>query len=256
MADTHSAETATQTDVQLFLSEFDFDDAVQCRDNEPMALLLHELRSPLAAIQNAIAVLRLRGNEDPLRQRMHELIERQVRQIALLTSSPCRMVGPRLESLPLQRERVDLRAVLSSAIETAGPQFTEQQIQLVVSVPQSSIWVLGDANRLEQVFVNLLSNASKYSEAGGQITVSMLADDGHAVVQVRDCGVGIAAASLPFIFGLFVRADSAAVQSRSGLGIGLALVRSIVESHGGTVSAASEGIGRGSEFTLRLKIQT
>jgi two-component system CheB/CheR fusion protein len=221
-----------------------------------MALLLHELRSPLAAIQNAIAILRLRGKDESLQQRMHELIERQVRQIALLTASPCRMSGSALEGMPLQRKRIDLGAVVSRAVETATSELTQRLNQLVVSLPESSIWVFGDASRLEQVFVNLLSNASKYSEVGGKIAVSMGVCDGHAVVQVRDYGVGIAAASMPFIFGLFVRADSAVVRKRSGLGIGLALVRSILNSHEGTVSAASEGIGQGSEFTVRLKTET
>ncbi len=251
-----SAQTATHPDSQQFSSHLDCDDAVQVPDNEPMALLLHELRSPLAAIQNAIAVLRLRGKEESLQQRMHDLIERQVRQIALLTSNPCQMAGSYLEIMPLQRQRLDLRAVVSSALETVTPELTLQQNQLSVSMPECSTWVLGDASRLEQVFVNLLSNASKYSECGGSIEVSMHVDAGHAVVQVRDYGVGIAAASLPYLFGLYVRVDSAAVRRRSGLGIGLALVRSILDSHGGTVSAASEGLGQGSEFTVRLKINT
>jgi signal transduction histidine kinase len=105
------------------------------------------------------------------------------------------------------------------------------------------------------VFVNLLSNASKYSDAGGKITMSMQVCDGYAVIRVRDSGIGIAADALPHIFDLFVRADAVAVRSRPGLGIGLALVRSILDSHKGTVSAASEGIGQGSEFTVRLKLE-
>jgi signal transduction histidine kinase len=221
-----------------------------------MAVLLHELRSPLASIQNALAVLRLRGKDESLQQRMHELIERQVRQIALLTSSQCQISEPGLAKLQLRWERIDLGVLLTRAVETAAPELTQRLNQLVVSLPESSIWVLGDAGRLEQVFVNLLSNASKYSEVGGRIAVSMHVLDGRAVVQVRDSGVGISAASMPYIFDLFVRADSAAVRKRSGLGIGLALVRSILDSHEGTVSAASEGAGRGSEFTVRLKAET
>jgi signal transduction histidine kinase len=113
---------------------------------------------------------------------------------------------------------------------------------------------LGDAGRLEQVFINLLSNASKYSDVGGRIQMSLQASDGFAVVQVRDSGIGIAADSMPFIFDLFVRADTQAARTRSGLGIGLALVRSILDSHHGAVSASSEGVGQGSEFTVRLKL--
>jgi two-component system, sensor histidine kinase len=254
MPQIYTAQTATHAELQLFSSQFDCDEAVQHRIDEPMALLLHELRSPLAAMQNAIAILRLRGNDESLQQRMHELIERQVHRITLLAASPCRMSGPSLQTMPLQRERIDLGTVLSMSIETVAPEFTQRLNPLFVSLPESNIWVIGNASRLEQVFVNLLSNASKYSHAGGKIDVSMHAEDGHAVVQVRDYGVGIAAASMPSIFDLFVRANSAAVRKRSGLGIGLALVRSILDSHEGTVSATSEGVGQGSEFTVRLKI--
>jgi signal transduction histidine kinase len=226
------------------------------RKDEAMALLLHELRSPLASIQNAMAVLRIRSKDESLQQRMHDLIERQVCQIALLTSSVCQMSGPRLEDLQLHQERIDLCTVLGRAAETVTPEFTQRQDELSVSLPESSIWVFGDASRLEQVFVNLLSNASKYSEVGGRIAMSMQVRDGHAVVQIRDSGIGIAAESMPHIFDFFVRADATAVRTRSGLGIGLALVRSILNSHHGTVSAASGGAGQGSEFTVRLKLET
>jgi signal transduction histidine kinase len=219
-----------------------------------MALLLHELRSPLAAIQNAIAMLRLRGKDECLQQRMHELIERQVRQITLLTASPSQLSGPGLQIIPLQRERIDLRAVLIMAIETATPEFIQRRNPLFVSLPESSIWVFGDASRLEQVFVNLLSNASKYSHVGGKIDATMHVEEGHAVVRICDLGVGIAAAAMSSIFDLFVRGSSGAVRKRSGLGIGLALVRSILDSHEGTVSATSDGVGHGSEFTVRLRI--
>jgi two-component system, sensor histidine kinase len=225
------------------------------RKDESMALLLHELRSPLASIQNAIAVLRIRSKDESLQQRMHELIERQVRQIVLLTASLCQTSGPRLEKLQPQLLRTDLCAVLRSAAETVTPEFTQRLHQLVVRLPESSFWVLGDAGRLEQVFVNLLSNASKYSDSGGRVVMSMQICDGYAVVVVRDSGIGIAPDSMPFIFDLFVRADTNAVRTRSGLGIGLALVRSIMDSHHGTVSAASEGLGQGSEFTVRLKLE-
>jgi len=226
------------------------------RKDESMALLLHELRSPLASIQNAIAVLRIRSKEESLQQRMHELIERQVRQIALLTASLCQMSGPRLEKLQPDLERIDLCTVLRRAAETVMPEFTDRLHQLLVDLPESSVWIMGNASRLEQVFINLLSNASKYSDVGGRIQISMHLYDGHAVVQVRDSGIGIAADSMPFIFDLFVRADTVAARTRSGMGIGLALVRSILDSHHGTVSAASEGIGQGNEFTVRLKLET
>lgn len=227
--------------------------------DESLALLLHELRSPMASIQNAVAVLRIRTRDESLQQRMHELIERQVRQMVLLTASLGQTSGSRLGNLQpdlrAELQRIDLRSVLSAAAETVTPEFAERQHELLIGLPESSVWVLGDGSRLEQVFINLLSNASKYSDIGGKILMSMRVNDGHAVVQVRDSGIGIAADSMPFIFDLFVRADASAVRKQSGLGIGLALVRSILDSHHGTVSAASEGVGQGSEFTVRLKLE-
>jgi signal transduction histidine kinase len=225
------------------------------RKDESLALLLHELRSPLASIQNAIAVLRIRSKDESLQQRMHELIERQVRQMVLLTASLTETSGHRLANLQPDLQRINLCTVLSTAAETVTPEFAERQHELLVDLPDSSAWVLGDARRLEQVFVNLLSNASKYSDVGGRILMSMCVSDGYAVVQVRDSGIGIAADSMPFIFDLFVRADTMSVRTRPGQGIGLALVRSILDSHHGTVSAASEGVGQGSEFTVRLKLE-
>jgi signal transduction histidine kinase len=164
--------------------------------------------------------------------------------------------GPRLENLQPRLGRIDLCTVLRRAAETVASEIGERRHELAVGLPESSVWVLGDAGRLEQVFINLLSNASKYSDVGGRIQMSMLVSDGFAIIQVRDYGIGIAADSLPFIFDLFVRADTQAARTRSGLGIGLALVRSILDSHHGTVSAISEGAGQGSEFTVRLKLDT
>ncbi len=225
--------------------------------DEATALLLHELRSPLASIQNALAVLRMRSQDPSLQQRMHELIERQVRQIALLTASLCQVAGPRLENLQPHLERIDLCAVLRSAAQTIVPEIAERLQVLDVELPESRTWVLGDAGRLEQVFVNLLSNASKYSDTKAKILLTMQVGDGNAVVHVRDYGIGIAADSMPYIFDLFVRAEATAVRKRSGLGIGLALVRFILDSHHGSVSAVSEvGWGLGSEFTVRLKLDS
>jgi two-component system, sensor histidine kinase len=248
------SEPYTSQSRSRLLTQIDDLVAADRRKNESMALLLHELRSPLASIQNAVAVLRIRSKDELIQQRMQELIERQVHQIALLTASLGQMSGPRTENPQPQMHRLDLRTVLNSAAETVIPEFADRQHQLSVGLPDSCTWVLGDANRLEQVFVNLLSNASKYSDAGGGILMSMQVLDGYAVVQVRDSGIGIAAVSMPFIFDLFVRADTKAVRTRSGMGIGLALVRSILDSHDGTVTAASEGVGQGSEFTVRLKL--
>ena len=245
---------STQSQSQLLAQIEDLVTADQRKD-ESLALLLHELRSPLASIQNAIAVLRVRSRDESLQQRMHELIERQVRQIVLLTASLSQTSGHRLANLLPDLQRIDLCTVLSAAAETVTPELAERHHELSVGLPESSVWILGDASRLEQVFVNLLSNASKYSDVGARIAMSMRVNEGHAVVRVHDSGVGIVADSMPFIFDLFVRADTMDVRTRPGQGIGLALVRSILDSHHGTVSVASEGAGQGSEFTVRLKLE-
>jgi signal transduction histidine kinase len=225
------------------------------RKDESMAVLLHEVRSPLASIQNAIVILRARSRDEPLQQRMHDLIERQVHQIARLTSGLCQMSAPSWDDLQPQMGRIDLCTVLWRAVETITPEFDERRQQLSVQMPEAAVWVMGDAGRLEQVFINLLVNAAKYSAVGAGIVMSMQLCDGHGVVQVRDAGIGIAADSMPFIFDPFARADSATVRLRPGMGMGLALVRSIMDSHHGSVSAASAGVGQGSEFTVRLKLE-
>lgn len=224
------------------------------RSGDSMAILLHELRSPLAAIQNAIAAVRMRRGDESLQQRMHELIDRQVRQLTRLTSSHGQPSANRAENLQLELEKIDLRAVIERAVETVTSDLTPRLQRLSADLPASTTWVLGDASRLEQVFVNLLANASKYSDIGGNIALSLHECDGHAVVEIRDSGIGIAADALPNIFSLFVRADSIEVRTRTGLGIGLALVRSILDAHYGTVSAASAGVGLGSVFTVRLAV--
>ncbi len=191
-----------------------------------------------------------------MQRSIHELLERQVRQLALLTSgfsgAPVRGSG----DLQLHLEKIDLRTVIGRAVETVTPEFTQRQQELSVRIPEFNAWVSADACRLEQVFVNLLVNASKYSDVGDKISVSLHIHDGHAVAEVRDAGIGIAADALPTIFGLFMRVQSMEVRRRPGQGIGLALVRSIVGAHGGTVSATSAGVGQGSEFTVRLKLAT
>jgi len=230
--------------------------AADRQKDESLAILLHELRSPLASIQNAIAALRIGSKDESFQQQMHDLVERQVRQIALLTTSLCQSRGSRLENPRIERERIDLCTVLSRATETVTPEITQRRHQISLGLPGSSIWILGDARRLEEVFVNLLTNASKYSDVGDRVSMSVYVSDGHAVIEVCDSGIGIAADLLPHIFDLFVRGDTIAVRTRPGLGIGLAVVRSIVNSHCGTVSASSAGIGQGSKFTVRLQLDS
>jgi signal transduction histidine kinase len=158
----------------------------------------------------------------------------------------------RARRLHLQPERIDLRDVVSNAIETLGPDINERHHRLTTALPDVPVWLQGDPGRLEQVFVNLLGNASRYTDTGGDLAVWMHTRAGQAIVRVRDSGTGIAPEALPQLFDVSRRADDAAPRSQSGLGIGLALVRNLVESHGGSVTGASAGLGQGSEFTVRL----
>jgi signal transduction histidine kinase len=223
------------------------------RKDEFLAVLSHELRSPLASIQHSIGVLRSRsGAEETVQRGMHELIERQVRQIAQLASGLLDVGRITSGHLLVERRRVDLRAILANAIETLEPEICRRGQALLPTWAASVIWLLADTHRLEQVFVNLLANASKYTDAGGQVSLLVSAHDGHAIVRIKDSGIGIAANALPHIFDLYVRADATSARSRSGLGIGLALVHKIVHLHGGTVTATSAGLGHGSEFIVRL----
>jgi signal transduction histidine kinase len=221
--------------------------------DEFLAVLCHELRNPLASIQNAIGILRSCADEDlAVRQRMHALIERQVSQMTLLAADLLDVSRITCGRLRLQLERVDLCVVVRDAIETLESEFNQRQQRVTVTRPDAPMWLRADAGRLEQVFINILGNASKYTDAGGELALSVSTREGHAVVCVRDSGIGIAHDMLPHIFDLFVQADETAPRSRSGLGIGLALVRMVAELHGGSVIAASAGIGMGSEFTVRL----
>jgi two-component system, sensor histidine kinase len=227
--------------------------AADRRKDEFLAILCHELRSPLASIQNAIVVLRSRsGNDLAIQRRMHALVDRQVRQMTLLAAGLLDVSQIACGRLRLQRDRVDLCVVVRDAIETLESDFNQRDHRVAENWTDAPVWLQADASRLEQVFVNLLANASKYTDAGGELAVSIHTRGGHAEVCIRDSGIGIAHDVLPHIFDLYVQADEAAARSRSGLGIGLALVRVLAELHGGSVTAASAGLGQGSEFTVRL----
>jgi signal transduction histidine kinase len=223
------------------------------RKDEFLAILSHELRSPLASIQYGIGVLRGPSGEDvTVRRGMHELIERQVRQVTLLAAGLLDVGRITSGHLQVQLVQIDLRSILVRAIETLEPDFKGRDQEFVSTWTATSVSVMADASRLEQVFVNLLANASKYTDAGGQISLSLSVDDGRPIVRIKDSGIGIAAHALSNIFDLYVQADATAARSRSGLGIGLALVRSIVQLHGGSVIAKSAGPGQGSEFIVSL----
>jgi signal transduction histidine kinase len=222
------------------------------RRDEFLAMLSHELRSPLAAIRAAIHVLGSVTADDLIRHAMQALIERQIGRMSRLVDEVSDVSRISRGRLDLQLERVDLRMVVANAIETVGADIVERKHRLTTALPDSPVWVQADRGRLEQVFVNLLANASKYTDVGGELSVCVTMREGDAISVIRDSGIGIAPDVLPHIFDLFMQADDAIARSKSGLGVGLALVRVFVESHGGSVTAASAGPGRGSEFIVRL----
>ncbi len=225
------------------------------RKDEFLAVFSHELRSPLSSIRNAVDLLGSEMADVTARRRAQALIERQVRRMARLVEDVLEVARITSGGMQLQRERIDLRDIVSDAIETLRPEIHLRQHHLTVTIPDAPVWLQGDADRLEQVLVNLLGNASRYTDPGGELAVRMHTQDGHASVQVRDSGIGITAEALPHIFELFKQANEAQACCRAGLGIGLALVRSLVELHGGSVTAFSAGTGRGSEFTVRLPVE-
>jgi two-component system CheB/CheR fusion protein len=224
------------------------------RKDEFLAMLGHELRNPLAPIRNAVQVLRRLGPPDPNLRRTTDLIDRQVQAMARLVDDlldVSRITGGKIK---LQREQVDLAAVVARGVETVRPLIDARGHALAVALPREPLRVEADATRLAQVVSNLLHNAAKYTEEGGHIWLTVERRLGEAWVRVRDDGLGIPTELLPQVFDLFTQGDRSLARSEGGLGIGLTLVKKLVELHGGGVEAHSEGPGRGSEFVVRLPV--
>jgi signal transduction histidine kinase len=224
------------------------------RGDELLAVFSHEARSALAAIRNAAHVLRMQRAENSVALRTGMLIERQVGRMTRLIDDLTDITRARSAELSLNCERVDLCVVVQRAVDTLELDISARRHRLSVSLPPAPLWLQADAGRLEQVVVNLLGNAAKYTDPGGNVCVSLHQSGGQAIVCVRDSGIGIAAEVLPRVFDLYMQAAPASRRSEAGLGIGLALVRSLVELHGGRVSAASMGLGYGSVFTVCLPV--
>jgi signal transduction histidine kinase len=222
------------------------------RNNEFMTVFSHELRNSLGAIRSAAHILRIDTSADPSAVKARVLIERQVEQMTRLVEDLLDVSRVRNAQLRLQCERIDLSVLAAHAAQTV--EFTMQQHhhRMTTSFPDAPVWLQADPARLEQVFVNLLLNAAKYTDAGGKVGLFVEREEREAIVRIRDSGIGIAPDVLPHVFDLFVQADPSSRRADAGLGIGLALVRSLVEHHGGRVTVVSAGLGHGSEFTVRL----
>jgi signal transduction histidine kinase len=231
------------------------------RKNEFLAMLAHELRNPLAPIRNAVQVLKLTGTPDPMAAQARDMIDRQVTHMARLVDDLLDMSRLARGKIYLRKERLDLARLVRDTIADYRSLLAEAGLELRLVLPEAPVYVDGDATRLSQVLGNVLHNASKFTDASGTVTVRLLQDKEQpegvslsALLTVRDTGIGMDRAMVERVFDTFSQADSSLDRSRGGLGLGLALVRGLVQLHGGDVDAASAGLGRGTEITIRLPL--
>jgi signal transduction histidine kinase len=224
------------------------------RKDEFLATLAHELRNPLAPIRNSLQILRMTACIDPAAERVCEMMERQVNHMVRLVDDLMEVSRITRGLIELRKEETDLATIIREAVETSKPLIEAGQHQLAISLPPDVIPLYGDTLRLGQVFANLLNNAAKYTDPGGQIWLTAKRDGDEAVVSVRDNGIGLSPEMLPVVFDMFMQADRSTNRSHGGLGIGLTLVKSLVELHGGKIAAHSAGRNQGSEFSVRLPI--
>jgi PAS domain S-box-containing protein len=241
-----------------FLERVQADDALKLADRrktEFLAVLAHELRSPLAPLRNGLQILRLRASTDELSQRTMSMMDRQLSQMVRLVDDLLDVSRITRGHITLKRERMCLTEALATAIEAARPHLEAHGHELAIDMRvQPPLYVDADRTRLSQVFSNLLSNSAKYTDQGGTVTLTVDREGTDVVTSVRDTGIGIPANALEDVFDLFAQVKPQDSRSQSGMGIGLSLVRRLSDLHGGSVSATSEGLGKGSTFTVRLPL--
>jgi signal transduction histidine kinase len=224
------------------------------RKDEFIATLAHELRNPLAPVRSAVRVLQLQGGDTAESQPAKQIIARQIGVMARLIDDLMDVSRINQGRIELQREIVDLATVLELAVEATRPHMEESGHELALVLPDAPVVLHADVTRLSQIFVNLLTNAAKYTDQGGRIELAARHDDGAVKVTVRDNGIGIAEENLRSLFVMFAQVEGALSRSRGGLGIGLSLVKHLAELHGGSVEAHSPGLGAGSTFTVSLPL--
>jgi signal transduction histidine kinase/ActR/RegA family two-component response regulator len=228
--------------------------AADQRKNEFLATLAHELRNPLAPIRNSLHILRMAGTDDPSAARVQEMLERQVNHMSRLVDDLLDVARITSGRIDLRSEPVELASLIRGAVEVSKPLIDVASHRLATTLPSRPVTVKGDAVRLTQVIANLLNNAAKYMEPGGQIWLTATSQGDEAVISVRDTGIGIAPDMLPQVFQMFTQVDRDHKHTQGGLGVGLALAKQLVEMHGGWIEGRSKGKGQGSEFVVRLPL--
>ncbi len=224
------------------------------RKDEFLATLAHELRNPLAPIRNSLQILKMPRVDTATMQQALGMMERQLQSLVRLVDDLLDVARVMRGKIELRKEPVELASVVARAVETAQSMIEAQGHQLELAIPHESLLVDADSVRLSQVISNLLTNSAKYTEANGHIWLSATRAGNEVILRVRDDGIGIAPDMLPHVFDLFVQAEHAFTRSQGGLGIGLTLVKNLTQLHGGTVEARSPGLGKGSEFSVRLPL--
>jgi PAS domain S-box-containing protein len=224
------------------------------RKDEFLATLAHELRNPLAPIRNAVYILNMKRSEGDELQNARDIIDRQVRQMSRLVDDLLDVSRIGRGKINLQKERAGLSPILTGAVEASRPLIEANRHELALALPLEPVYVHADTTRLTQVFSNLLNNAAKYTEPGGRIGLTAERQGSDVVVTVKDNGTGIPADRLPALFAMYSQVEGSLSRSQGGLGIGLHLVKRLVEMHGGSVAAHSDGPGKGSEFVVRLPV--
>jgi PAS domain S-box-containing protein len=224
------------------------------RKDEFLATLAHELRNPLAPIRNALEIIRVAGDDQQAVHQARCTMERQLGQMIRLVDDLLDVSRITRGTIELRKERVDLATIVRSAVETSKPLFDQVGQKLRLNLPHEPILVDADAMRMSQVFANLLNNAAKYTEPGGRIELTVKRDGANVAVSVKDNGIGIPSSKLAEIFDMFTQVDRSLERAHGGLGIGLTIVKCLVEMHGGTIEACSAGHGQGSEFIVRQPI--
>ena len=241
-------EIAERTRAEAALREADK------RKDEFLATLAHELRNPLAPIRNALEIMRLAAASPTAVERARDMMERQVIQMVRLIDDLLDVSRITRGKLQLMRETLPLKDVIDSALELSLPQIEKARLTFKVHIPDPQMPIRVDRVRMAQVLSNLLNNAAKYTEAGGTVELAACRDGDELLIKICDTGIGIPPEMLPRVFELFTQIDRSLNRSQGGLGIGLALVRRLVDLHGGTVHAFSQGLGQGAEFTIRIPL--